>query len=261
MAIFEGTLQEFHDFLGPRIRNKVQNMTKKPRLERDGKCEGWDGTCLEGDELKELHSAHIHGQERRTIIENVLSPYICGGIVKCDDIGAIEKEILDAHRPIKGHFKFLCPKCHPKYDSKKTASPSAKSTVESSPGSLILKEERGMSPSANPSGESTNCQGDFPKIHRIKRWSEHPEQYNSKIIRAYLKLERNGSVQLDALRRLCSDQNDGFYVPTFSTNYAQMKQNGGHANGKVFYDEDGVVYMCSRVREEVRRWFERNKTR
>ncbi len=66
MANFEGTVQEFHHFFGPRIRNAINNFTRNHRKNLNGICE----EC--GSE-KELHSAHIHGSDRRMIIENVLS--------------------------------------------------------------------------------------------------------------------------------------------------------------------------------------------
>ena len=92
MAIFKGTIQEFHHFLGPRIRNAINNFTRKYRNQRDGICEN----C---GEKKELHSAHVHGQERRSIIEKILFPYLHEGQVRCN-IETTEKEILKAHLPI-----------------------------------------------------------------------------------------------------------------------------------------------------------------
>jgi hypothetical protein len=77
MANFEGTIQEFHEYLGPRIRNKINNLTRIHRKRKKGICEH----C---DDLKELHSAHILGRERRTIIEEVLSQYMNNEKIKCD---------------------------------------------------------------------------------------------------------------------------------------------------------------------------------
>ena len=77
MAKFEGSYQEFHHFLGPRIRNEINNFTRKYRNQKNGICE----EC--GNE-KELHSAHVHGKGRRKIIESVLKPYNKDGIISCD---------------------------------------------------------------------------------------------------------------------------------------------------------------------------------
>jgi len=110
MAVFEGTVQEFHHFIGPRIRNAINNLTRTYRKDLDGVCEN----C---GEKNELHSAHIHGSERRSIIKTVLSDFDNNGIVKCN-IGFVEKKILEAHQPVENHFKFLCQSCHIEYDSK-----------------------------------------------------------------------------------------------------------------------------------------------
>lgn len=110
MARFEGTIQEFHHYIGPRIRNKVNNLTATARKKRNGICEH----C--GQE-KELQSAHVHGNERRMIIENVLSGYQQEGFISCD-LAVVEREILEAHQPIDEKFLFLCQECHKKYDSK-----------------------------------------------------------------------------------------------------------------------------------------------
>ena len=66
MAIFEGTVQEFHDFIGPRIRNAVNNLTRSYRKKLNGICE-------ECGKEKELHSSHKHDRGRRDIIERLLA--------------------------------------------------------------------------------------------------------------------------------------------------------------------------------------------
>jgi hypothetical protein len=110
MAIFEGTIQEFHHLIGPRIRNAINNFTRSYRKRLNGICENCG---LE----KELHSAHVHDNGRRSIIEYVLSDFDNNGVIKCD-IDFAEKKILEAHQPIEKYFKFLCHSCHVEYDSK-----------------------------------------------------------------------------------------------------------------------------------------------
>jgi hypothetical protein len=112
MAIFEGTVQEVHDFLGPRIRNKVNNLTRNARLARQGICEH----C---GERKELQSAHTHGHDRRMLIENVLKEFKVNDKVRFDVIEA-ESRILEAHQPIEETFIFLCQSCHAIYDEAET---------------------------------------------------------------------------------------------------------------------------------------------
>ena len=109
MATFEGTIQEVHDFLGPRIRNKVNNLTRNARLARQGICEH----C---GERKELQSAHTRGHDRRMLIEKVLNEFKVNGKVRFDVIEA-ERRILEAHQPIEETFIFLCQSCHAFYDT------------------------------------------------------------------------------------------------------------------------------------------------
>jgi hypothetical protein len=61
MSKFIGTMDDYHKFIGPRIRNIVNTFTKKERDKRQGICE----FCRE---KKELQSAHKHGKERKIII-------------------------------------------------------------------------------------------------------------------------------------------------------------------------------------------------
>lgn len=114
MAIFEGSIQEFHHYLGPRIRNAINLFARKERIARNGVCED----C--GKIGQTLDSAHIHGRGRRTIIEEALSAHQSNGIVRCD-IRAIEKQILDEHGDIANAFKFLCKGCHVRYDNNQPA--------------------------------------------------------------------------------------------------------------------------------------------
>src|SRR5271155_3245853 len=109
MATFEGSFQEFHDHLGPRIRNLVNGFARKGRNARNGVCEECQKTG------QELDSAHVHGRDRRTIIETVLFRYLSGGVVRCI-IKEAESEILAEHGDIREAFKFLCKECHVEYD-------------------------------------------------------------------------------------------------------------------------------------------------
>lgn len=225
MAIFEGTIQEFHHFLGPRIRNAINNFTRTYRNQRKGICEG----CKQ---KKELHSAHVQGQGRRSIIEEVLSSSLVDKKIRCD-IGDIEKKIMDTHRPIEKNFKFLCHTCHVLYDSNSTK-PSSKSS-----------KQLEVSPV------------EFRKLHRIELWANRPHQTNHKIIKAYLQLEKGGAVRLDDLKRFCSNKSiSEYYVEKFDGHYASMKTDSGKSHGKVFCDTKGLVSIYPRVREEIKIHFE-----
>ena len=233
MARFEGTIQEYHDYIGPRIRNKVNNITRTARLSRNKICEhcGQEG---------ELQSAHVHGFERRVIIERVLSLYKKDKVISCD-LAMVEQQILEAHKPVNEIFLFLCQECHKKYDS------DMKMKIK-----VIKKPKKGLvhHPMPDPSNHG------FPKLDRIESWANKPYQINHKIIRAYLFLEKGGKVLLRNLNRTCSALDSKFYVgENFKGNYASMKTDAGHAHGKVFYDDDGVVFIYPVVRKEIRKWF------
>jgi hypothetical protein len=109
MAKFEGNIQEFHHYIGPRIRNRIQYLARKERNARNGVCEDCQNTG------QELHSAHVRGRDRRTIIESVLARYESNGIVSCD-IGIAEFEVIAEHGDVREAFKFLCNGCHVIYD-------------------------------------------------------------------------------------------------------------------------------------------------
>lgn len=110
MASFEGTTQEIHRYIGPRIRNAVNSLTRKARLERNGVCEFCGKKAT-------LDSAHVHGKGRREIIEDVLRNYADGKTVRIPDLNRLEQKILDAHSPISKTFRFICKSCHTEYDS------------------------------------------------------------------------------------------------------------------------------------------------
>ena len=60
-AKFEGDLQDFHCYLGPKVRNLVASITKQKKNNLNNKCQ----QC---DSQGELDAAHIHGNSRKDII-------------------------------------------------------------------------------------------------------------------------------------------------------------------------------------------------
>jgi len=111
MAKIIFTIKEFHRYIGPRIRNVVQSMTKKRKKELNH-------ICQECKSVKELEAAHILGNSRKEIVERILKKYISNpndNLVEVD-LDNLEQEIVDSHRPIDEYFRFLCSKCHNIYD-------------------------------------------------------------------------------------------------------------------------------------------------
>jgi len=109
MATLICTITEYHKFIGPKIRNSIQALTKKRKKELKNICQD----C--GRE-RELEAAHRRGKERKKIIEKILYKYLDKDNHLRIDLEKIDKEILSAHKPIDKHFKFLCKSCHNKYD-------------------------------------------------------------------------------------------------------------------------------------------------
>ncbi len=236
MAIFEGTIQEFHDYLGPRIRNKINNLTRSHR-------KALNNVCQHCGETGELESAHKHGFNRRDIIENVLSEYKNGEYIKCD-IFEVEGKIIYAHYPIKEKFIFLCSSCHKKYD--KSTHNDENFIPKSDPVNYIN----------NKMDEKMENSAKFNKIDRIEKWAKHPEQINHKIIKAFLRLSRvNDIIKLTDLKKLCSYENENFYVKKFDINFASMKTDAGNSHGKVFKEDNGIVTIYETVLREINRYF------
>lgn len=112
MTKFEGTLQDFHLLVGPKIRNDVATLTKKKKT-------ALQNICQKCNKKSELDAAHIHGRSRKDIIKIVLDKY------KSDDgkylilnLHTVIEEIKKEHIPIEKNFLFLCKKCHREYDAK-----------------------------------------------------------------------------------------------------------------------------------------------
>lgn len=215
MAKFVGTVQEFHHFFGPKLRNAINGITRNHRNQRNGICE----LCKT---KAELQSAHVHGRERRAIIDQELRKFMDeNGTVSCL-LEEVESRILEAHAPIEHTFKFICQTCHTKYDSG------------------VRQPKNGLKLPVNP----LSIEGDFPKLSRIKLWAVRPHQINHKIVCAFQLLQRNGEVEHSSLRRYCTEN---LHVSDFDAHYAALKTDAGNAHGKVFFNEGSKVKMWDRV--------------
>ncbi len=224
MAIFQGNIQEFHHFIGPKIRNAINTWTRKHRKEKKGICE----FC---GKVSELQSAHVHGRDRRTIIEVILAKYTDSmGHISCT-IKEAEAEILEAHEPIEKTFKFICHPCHVKYDA------NDKPQVQK-------KGMNNSKPSADP---------EFPKIHKIELWAKRSHQINHKIIKAFLKLENIGEVTFPRLKEYCMQE---LGIDKFEGHFVSLKTDAGNSHGTIFYEDNGHVKLWNRVRSEINKHFD-----
>lgn len=216
MATFSGTLDEFHHFIGPRIRNRVNLLTKPYR-------KALDGGCQHCGKMVQLDSAHVLGKDRRTLIENALRLQDSAEGVFTVALQEIEQQIVQAHLPIESTFKFLCRKCHNDYDQ------------------TGLKSD-------NASKPTETGRQDFQKINRIELWSRRPNQINHKIIRAFLELDALGVVSTASFQAYCRDS---YQIANFNAHFASLKTDTANSHGKVFYEQNGYVFLYDRVRSEI----------
>ncbi|MGU9957359.1 MAG: hypothetical protein ACNYPI_06935 [Arenicellales bacterium WSBS_2016_MAG_OTU3] len=91
--IYKGAEEYFNKYLSGFSRNRVQQITKKYKLEV-GKCEHCDA------QPKELDAAHVHSEERKQIISSIINELTIGGIVEIE-LNEYEKRLLQAHEPIE----------------------------------------------------------------------------------------------------------------------------------------------------------------
>jgi len=108
MASFIGTNKEFRRYIGPMLRNLVQQITRKYRSTISA-CQHCGGEM-------QLQSAHVHGRNRNEIIDHILAKFTYNNVVTVDLI-IFEKHFKDEHIPLEKTILILCRKCHMKYDS------------------------------------------------------------------------------------------------------------------------------------------------
>lgn len=107
MPTFTGTNREFKRYIGPRLRNFVQMITKKHKA-AVGACE----YCGVGDELE---SAHVKGRDRNQIIDLLISADSPDSVVTVD-LQLFERRFKSEHDPVEKAILILCRRCHKKYD-------------------------------------------------------------------------------------------------------------------------------------------------
>lgn len=107
MAYFIGTEKEFKRYIGPILRNLVQQITKDYRRQV-GKCQSCGTT-------HDLEAAHIHGKERNTIITTLLDKYKDGSEYNVS-LSEFEKQFRNHHAQVEETILILCKQCHYEYD-------------------------------------------------------------------------------------------------------------------------------------------------
>lgn len=91
---------------------------------------------------------------------------------------------------------------------------------------------------------------------RIPSWATKPDQYNHRIIRAFFMAGRaTDRVYLADMERICNDlTHPETYVPTFRSNYAQMKLDAPKSHGKVFEDDGETVIIWNEVKDTLMKY-------
>lgn len=81
---------------------------------------------------------------------------------------------------------------------------------------------------------------------RLKLWKKRPNQINTKILTAYLKLKvKEGKVTEQRLKQEVNEDNN------FDSNFTQMKIIADRNHGKIFSTENGEVTIWEPVKQYV----------
>lgn len=108
MPVFTGTSQEFKRYIGPRLRNLVQIITKKHKATV--------AACEHCGSDKDLEAAHIQGRDRNQIIDQLLVAGSSAHVLTVD-LEKFEMDFRREHDPVEKAILILCRQCHAKYDS------------------------------------------------------------------------------------------------------------------------------------------------
>lgn len=112
MARFTGEVSDFEKFIGPHLRNLVQNSITRKYRKKIGKCENCGST-------EKLDSAHIHGKDRKTLIKKAYHKYLYSKDELLDvDLNQFVLDFKKLHFPLEETFRILCRDCHIKHDKK-----------------------------------------------------------------------------------------------------------------------------------------------
>ena len=107
MASFIGTHQEFRRYIGPMLRNLVQQITKTHKAEIS--------VCEHCGSKENLESAHVKGRDRNEIIDCVLQGFTKNDVITVN-LSVFEKKFKEEHHPIEKSILILCRNCHKLYD-------------------------------------------------------------------------------------------------------------------------------------------------
>lgn len=107
-SLFEGTFDQFYEYLNDYVKNQIPQLTKKYK---NGKCE------LCGSNAQ-LDAAHIRGKERIVCMKDAFNRSIIhqNNTKCCINLDLFAEEIKKIHSD-PFNFHFLCHDCHKEYDN------------------------------------------------------------------------------------------------------------------------------------------------
>lgn len=117
---------------------------------------------------------------------------------------------------------------------------------------VVLSEIEGVlvKPKTTVALEKSNAPETNKVKRRLKLWAKRPDQINSKILNAFLKLERSGASTIteDDLRNELPEEK------SFESNFAQMKIIAEKNHGKVFEQYGENISLWSPVVADIREY-------
>jgi hypothetical protein len=239
MASFIGTEEDFNTYIGPRIRNLVNQIITKDR-------DAANGVCQHCGKKSELDSVYKHGKNHRTVTKMALKDFDKGSYLDVD-LMKFEELFINYHQPVAETILFLCRECHIKYDNNIGSG----STFDKKTKKVIVitlkdrKNKTGQYSDTNLDGNEENTE--VRKVrNRIDRWFRNKNQINSRILYAFINLYRkfNGNVDVHNLKTESG-------VDTFYSNFTQMKNFGENNHGKIFEQYGDHVYLWEPVKKIV----------
>jgi len=86
---------------------------------------------------------------------------------------------------------------------------------------------------------------------RLPRWAKNPDQINSRILTAFLQLQKKGVNPIDEKNLKDEYVHGGGDESKFYKNYPQMKSISSRNHGKVFEENKGVIELWEHIKDAV----------
>lgn len=201
---FVGTKKEFRRYVGPALRNLVQQVGRRHRT--------IIGACEHCNSTENLEAAHVTGKDRNRIFNQLLIQYKVGDHYQVN-LREFEARFKEEHHPNKKSLLILCRSCHVKYDSlpiKEALQPEIKNKVEELAPSNKIYESISKVKTTN---SRIFTKEEFAKFRRMKI---------GRLVRSTLpELIESGRVGATEFMKL---QDSSYSKITFDVNYPVLKK-------------------------------------